>query len=50
VSRAWRLLITGWMIKNGKEGAMPAFGQMFSDADIDAIINYIHSLKPEDQG
>jgi mono/diheme cytochrome c family protein len=37
-------------IKNGKEGAMPAFGQMFSDADIDAIINYIHSLKPEDQG
>lgn len=37
-------------IKNGKEGAMPAFGQMFSDADIDAIINYILSLKPEDQG
>jgi mono/diheme cytochrome c family protein len=37
-------------IKNGKEGAMPAFGQMFSDADIDAIIAYIHNLKPEGQG
>ena len=37
-------------IKNGKEGAMPAFGQMFSDSDIDAIINYIHKLKPEGQG
>jgi mono/diheme cytochrome c family protein len=37
-------------IKNGKEGAMPAFGQMFSDADIDAILDYIHSLKPEGQG
>ncbi|MBV9221912.1 MAG: cytochrome c [Methylobacteriaceae bacterium] len=36
-------------IKNGKEGAMPAFGTMFSDADIDAIIKYIRSLKP-DQG
>ncbi len=37
-------------IKNGKEGAMPAFGQMFSDADIDAIIRYIRELKPEGQG
>jgi mono/diheme cytochrome c family protein len=37
-------------IKNGKEGAMPAFGQMFSDADIDAIVSYIHNLKPEGQG
>jgi mono/diheme cytochrome c family protein len=37
-------------IKNGKEGAMPAFGQMFSDPDIDAIINYIHELKPEGHG
>ena len=36
-------------IKNGKQGAMPAFGQMFSDSDIDAIIDYIHSLKPEGQ-
>ena len=37
-------------IKNGKEGAMPAFGQIFSDPDIDAIIKYIHELKPEGQG
>jgi mono/diheme cytochrome c family protein len=34
-------------IKNGKEGAMPAFGLVFNDADIDAIIKYIHALKPE---
>jgi len=34
-------------IKNGKEGAMPAFGQTFSDADIDQIISYIRALKPE---
>lgn len=38
-----------YRIRHGKEGAMPAFGSMFSDADIDAIINYIRSLKP-DQG
>jgi mono/diheme cytochrome c family protein len=37
-------------IKNGKEGAMPAFGEMFSGADIDAIIRYIRELKPEGQG
>ena len=37
-------------IKNGKEGAMPGFGQMLSDADVDAIIAYIHQLKPEGQG
>jgi mono/diheme cytochrome c family protein len=37
-------------IKNGKEGAMPAFGQMLGDADIDAIIAYIHQLKPEGRG
>lgn len=37
-------------IKNGKEGAMPAFGQILSDSEIDAIIKYIHDLKPEDQG
>ncbi len=35
-----------YRIKHGKEGAMPAFPQ-FSDADIDAIIAYIHNLKPE---
>jgi len=34
-------------IKNGKEGHMPAFANMFSDADIDAIIAYIRALKPE---
>lgn len=34
-------------IKIGKEGAMPAFGKSFSDADIDAIIKYIRSLKPQ---
>jgi mono/diheme cytochrome c family protein len=37
-------------IKNGKEGAMPGFGQMLSDADVDAIIKYIRELKPEGQG
>jgi mono/diheme cytochrome c family protein len=34
-------------IKNGKEGAMPAFGTTFSDADIDQIIAYIRALKPQ---
>lgn len=34
-------------IKIGKEGAMPAFGLAFSDAQIDAIIKYIRSLKPD---
>jgi mono/diheme cytochrome c family protein len=34
-------------IKNGKEGAMPAFGPSFSDAQIDDIIKYIRALKPE---
>jgi mono/diheme cytochrome c family protein len=34
-------------IRLGKEGAMPAFGSAFSDADIDAIIGYIRGLKPE---
>jgi mono/diheme cytochrome c family protein len=33
-------------IKNGKEGAMPAFGTAFSDTQIDEIIKYIRSLKP----
>ena len=37
-------------IKNGKEGTMPAFGQMFSESDIDAIVRYIRELKPEEQG
>ncbi len=34
-------------IKTGKQGAMPAFGEVFSDAQIDAILKYIRSLKPE---
>jgi mono/diheme cytochrome c family protein len=34
-------------IKNGKEGAMPAFGASLSDADIDVIILYIRNLKPD---
>jgi mono/diheme cytochrome c family protein len=34
-------------IQHGKEGAMPAFGASFSDADLNAIIKYIRSLKPE---
>jgi mono/diheme cytochrome c family protein len=33
-------------IKTGKEGAMPAYGSAFSDAQIDAIIKYIRSLNP----
>src|SRR3974390_2153214 len=35
-------------IKNGKEGAMPAFGTVFSDPQIDEIIKYIRSLKPRE--
>ncbi|WP_245286587.1 cytochrome c [Bradyrhizobium sp. ARR65] len=35
-------------IKNGKPGAMPAFGGMFTDAQIDEIIKYIRSLKPRE--
>jgi len=35
-------------IKNGKSGAMPAFGSMFSDAQIDQIIKYIRELKPHE--
>ena len=34
-------------IKNGKAGAMPAFGSAFSDDQIKAIVAYIRSLKPE---
>ena len=35
-------------IKNGKVGSMPAFGSMFSDAQIDQIIKYIRELKPHE--
>jgi mono/diheme cytochrome c family protein len=33
-------------IKTGKSGAMPAFGSVYSDIQIDEIIKYIRSLKP----
>ena len=35
-------------IKNGKQGAMPAFGTTFNDAQIDKIIEYIRALKPRE--
>ena len=35
-------------IKHGKEGAMPAFGAAFTDAQIDQIIKYIRGLKPRE--
>jgi mono/diheme cytochrome c family protein len=35
-------------IKNGKNGAMPAFGAAFSDAQIDQIVKYIRALKPRE--
>jgi mono/diheme cytochrome c family protein len=34
-------------IRNGKEGAMPAFGSNFSEAQIQALLRYIRNLKPE---
>jgi mono/diheme cytochrome c family protein len=34
-------------IKNGKEGAMPAFEGRLTDAQIKAIIHYIRHLEPE---
>jgi mono/diheme cytochrome c family protein len=36
-------------IKTGKPGSMPAFGEVFDDKQIDAIVKYIRDLKP-DQG
>jgi mono/diheme cytochrome c family protein len=33
-------------IKAGKQGAMPAFGDSFTDAQIDEIIKHIRALKP----
>lgn len=35
-------------IKIGKEGAMPAFGEAYSDAQIDDIVKYIRTLKPRE--
>jgi mono/diheme cytochrome c family protein len=36
-----------YRIKNGKPGAMPAFGSTFTEEQIKAIIAYIRNLKPE---
>ena len=33
-------------IKNGKNGAMPAFATSFTDVQVDEIIRYIRTLKP----
>ena len=33
-----------YRIKNGKTGAMPAFGSSFNDAQLQAIVRYIRSL------
>jgi mono/diheme cytochrome c family protein len=35
-------------IKTGKQGAMPAFGESFTDAQIDEIIKHIRALKPRE--
>lgn len=35
-------------IKSGKQGAMPAFGSVFNDTQIDQIIKYIRDLKPRE--
>jgi mono/diheme cytochrome c family protein len=35
-------------IKTGKSGAMPAFGSIYNDAQIDEIVKYIRSLKPRE--
>jgi len=34
-------------IVGGSQGRMPAFGEQFKDTDIQAILAYIHNLKPE---
>ena len=36
-------------IRAGKEGAMPAYGRAFTDAQLRAIVAYIRSLKEEDR-
>jgi len=33
-------------IVGGSPGRMPAFGEQFKDTDIEAILAYIHDLKP----
>jgi mono/diheme cytochrome c family protein len=37
-------------IKNGKAGAMPAFGTTFTDEQVKAIVTYIRELKPDGAG
>jgi len=34
-------------IVGGAPGRMPAFGEQFKDTDIEAILAYIHNLKPD---
>jgi mono/diheme cytochrome c family protein len=34
-------------IKTGKEGAMPAFGSMFSEPQLRALVGYIRTLKEQ---
>ncbi len=36
-----------YRIRNGKQGAMPAFGSSFNDDQIKAIVKYIRELKPD---
>lgn len=36
-----------YRIKNGKQGAMPAFGTSFSEDEIKAMVKYIRDLKPD---
>src|SRR5436190_1854285 len=35
-------------IKNGKQGAMPAFDGAFTDAQIDQMVKFIRALKPRE--
>jgi mono/diheme cytochrome c family protein len=37
-----------YRIKNGKVGAMPAFGSQFTEEQLQAIVAYIRALKPQD--
>jgi mono/diheme cytochrome c family protein len=36
-------------IRTGKEGAMPAYGRAFTDAQLRSLIAYIRSLKDDNQ-
>jgi mono/diheme cytochrome c family protein len=35
------------LIKNGKKGEMPKFGTKLADADVDALIAFVRSLKDD---